>query len=360
MGGNLTDQKQVLQYKKEEEKFTKLQNELKVSSESYELQTAYFNQDQMVYFQGLTGVKNIFVQTCYETFSSLQDNCKQYIEASSICYRVPFNSESFDELKQNVVKNQFEFTELVEPAQERSLSFACYKFFNELLSKNENALVGEIISLSKYCQDQSRLTYYVRSLYDREIDVYEYLESINKIPGAMSPGIRYLYILVLTYDELKLTKDPNKIGKLLMQSITDNLKTIKESTGDKQFIYYILKIGDIIQYRGEKRVSMMGITHLRFPVIEKYKFKKRAKEIKKGDIDKKEYDKLEEEDNDDITTLSEKSQSQQSKLSDQNKLGTHSMVSTIDSGFMQTFSQGLQKLFDKELSTLKYIQTPEF
>ena len=119
-----------------------------------------------------------------------------------------------------------------------------------------------------------------------------------------------------------------------MQSITDNLKTIKESTGDKQFIYYILKIGDIIQYRGEKRVSMMGITHLRFPVIEKYKFKKRAKEIKKGDIDKKEYDKLEEEDNDDITTLSEKSQSQQSKLSDQNKLGTHSMVSTIDSGFM--------------------------
>jgi hypothetical protein len=50
--------------------------------------------------------------------------------------------------------------------------------------------------------------------------------------------------MLLTFEDLKLTNEPSKIGRILMKSITDNLRTIQESTGDKQFIYYILKVGD--------------------------------------------------------------------------------------------------------------------
>jgi hypothetical protein len=173
---------------------------------------------------------------------------------------------------------------LVSPTPEKRINYVCYQYFTELLSRTENAIVKEILNFQTYCEDVSGLTFYVRSLYDRDIDVHSYLDSINQIQGAMSPGIRYLYIMLLTFEDLKFTKEPSKIGRVLMKSITDNLRTIQESTGDKQFIYYILKVGDLMYYKGNKRVSMMGITHSKFPVMEKYRFRKRKKDIQKGDI----------------------------------------------------------------------------
>ena len=77
------------------------------------------------------------------------------------------------------------------------------------------------------------MTHYVRCLYNKELEVYEYLKNIAKIKGAMTPGIRYLYIMLLTFEDLKLTDEPTKIGRILMKSITDNLETIKKQEGDR-------------------------------------------------------------------------------------------------------------------------------
>jgi hypothetical protein len=153
-----------------------------------------------------------------------------------------------------------------------------------MLTRQENAIIQEIVSYSPYCQDWNRLCYLVRSLFNRELEVYAFLDGVAKISGAMSPGIRFLYIMLLSFEDLKLTKDPSKIGSILMKSITDNLNTIKDRTGDKQFIYYILKIGDLMQYKGGKRVSMMGILHSKFPVMEKYRFKKSDADLTVNDV----------------------------------------------------------------------------
>ena len=129
----------------------------------------------------------------------------EFMKHSSVCYKSPFNAETFENLKGSLTQKQFYFKELVEPTPEKFINFVCKQYFTELLARKENAIVTEILTFSQYCQDQSRLTFYVRQLYDREIDVYGYLQSINSIPGAMSPGIRYLYIMLLSYEDLKLT-----------------------------------------------------------------------------------------------------------------------------------------------------------
>jgi hypothetical protein len=90
--------------------------------------------------------------------------------------------------------------------------------------------------------------------------------------------------MLLTFEDLKLITEPSKIGRILMKSITDNLQTIKNQEGDLQFIFYILKIGDLMQYKGEQRVSMMGKVHIRFPVMEKYRFRIRHKVITTGNF----------------------------------------------------------------------------
>lgn len=99
-----------------------------------------------------------------------------------------------------------------------------------------------------------------------------------------------------------------------MKSITDNLETIKKQEGDRQFIYYILKVGDLMQYKGDKRVSMMGKVHTKFPVMEKYRFRLRHKVITKGDF--LGVETHEQMAKDDVISLSDVSQSQMSKVSE--------------------------------------------
>jgi hypothetical protein len=62
-----------------------------------------------------------------------------------------------------------------------------------------------------------------------------------------------------------------------------------------------------MHYKGDKRVSMMGKVHSKFPVMEKYRFRKRKKHIQKGDI--KEGENGEEMVEEDVQSVSEYSQS---------------------------------------------------
>ncbi len=111
-----------------------------------------------------------------------------------------------------------------------------------------------------------------------------------------------------------------------------------------------------MQYKGSKRVSMMGIVHLEFPVMEKYRFKKtRYEEALTGLSEAKEPDS--------VSSLSEKSLSQFSKLSDQNKTKFEEGLSdsaNLTPGIIQKMAQGLKKTNDRYLETLAYIQTSDF
>lgn len=359
--GSSNDKKALKKYKKQEESFAKLQGDLKIAGQNYESETEKFDQQQWQYFGNLSNTQHQFSQTCLTTFSQVQDNVAEFMNSSSVCYKVPYNAETFQNLKNSLSKNQFQFGELVPPTPERRINYVCYQYFTELLARNENAIVQEILKFQLYCKDVSKLTFFVRSLYDRDIDVNGYLQSINTIGGAMSPGIRYLYMMLLTFEDLKFTKEPSKIGRILMKSITDNLRTIQEDTGDKQFIYYILKVGDLMYYKDVKRVSMMGIVHSKFPVMEKYRFKKRKKDVQRGDLKVGENgEEIQEED--DKHSTSEYSVSQFSKLSDQNKNGGVDLQESFQTGqFLQKIGRGVKKLvLSKEMATLAYIQTPEF
>jgi hypothetical protein len=114
-------------------------------------------------------------------------------------------------------------------------------------------------------------------------------------------------------------------------------------------------------YTGTKRVSMMGKIHSKFPVMEKYRFRKRKKNVKTGDL--KVGENGEEIQEEDVKSVSEYSQSQFSKLSDQNKdqQGVEGQTSSETQGLLEKLSSGMKKLvLTKEMATLAYIQTPEF
>ena len=72
-----------------------------------------------------------------------------------------------------------------------------------------------------------------------------------------------------------------------------------------------------MQYRGDRRVSMMGKVHTKFPVMEKYRFRLRHKVITKGDF--LGVDAPEALGKEDAISLSDVSQSQMSRVSDKNR-----------------------------------------
>lgn len=47
---------------------------------------------------------------------------------------------------------------------------------------------------------------------------------------------------------------------------------------DKNYIYYILKIGDLMYYKSSERISMMGKRQSKFPIMEKFDFKNESKD----------------------------------------------------------------------------------
>lgn len=66
----MTNDKKVLKkYKKQEESFSKLQESLKLASETYEKQAEFFDQQQWQYFNSLSNIKHQFKNTCLNMFS---------------------------------------------------------------------------------------------------------------------------------------------------------------------------------------------------------------------------------------------------------------------------------------------------
>jgi hypothetical protein len=105
--GSSTDKKALKKYKKKEESFSKLQNDLKLASDNYEKWTEAFDQHQWQYFSSLSNIHHQFNNICVNNFAQMQDTCVEFMKNCSVGFKVPFSKETFENLKKSIVKNQF-------------------------------------------------------------------------------------------------------------------------------------------------------------------------------------------------------------------------------------------------------------
>lgn len=77
----------------------------------------------------------------------------------------------------------------------------------------------EIQNLSEKIENKSHFRYLVMSCYDRKITPGEFLEQSGMMKGAMAPALRFLFLMLLSFDDLKRAKNPVKISEILVKAI---------------------------------------------------------------------------------------------------------------------------------------------
>lgn len=117
-------------------------------------------------------------------------------------------------------------------------------------------------------KDLSFLYYLLTSLFDREINAYEFMCRSERITGALSLSIRFLYVILLGSSELRELNLEDCTS--LAQILAINLKMPSPlPNGDKQLVYYTLKISDLIFFTASQvRTSMMGRRVTKRPLME--------------------------------------------------------------------------------------------
>ena len=83
------------------------------------------------------------------------------------------------------------------------MNFFSFKYFCEILNLKNNALIQELDFFNTACKDIKWIEYQVLMLYDREISILDFLKECLKYDGAYSLAIRYVYLLVLSFKDLK-------------------------------------------------------------------------------------------------------------------------------------------------------------
>lgn len=187
---------------------------------------------------------------------SLKVGCKSF--------GLPHDKETFEELEASIDWKKFNFMQTPKLYPEKALNYICQGYLKAIsdgeLVKN-NKILQEIMQYRNKFQDQSFLNYLLIELYDRTISIQEYLERVKNSPGMLSASIRYLFILLQSFDELKRQKvdDADKTANILLELInrqTDDQQLVESA--DKQILYYLLKVSDLIVVPGRKQLSMIG------------------------------------------------------------------------------------------------------
>ena len=87
---------------------------------------------------------------------------------------------------------------------EKLVGFQSFKFFNEILSLTDNALIKEINALSSTHKDARWIESNVLLLQDKQMSLLEFFKNSLKYEGGYSLGLRYVYVLLLSFSEMKL------------------------------------------------------------------------------------------------------------------------------------------------------------
>ena len=95
-----------------------------------------------------------------------------------------------------------------------------------LIVIRDNQIVNELIEYSRKIYDFSQMSYLVISLYFRDIGPVEFMRNAVTFEGGFSVGIRYLYLMLLSFEEIKLLKNqcPDIIAEIfltILRSIFD-------------------------------------------------------------------------------------------------------------------------------------------
>ena len=72
---------------------------------------------------------------------------------------------------------------------------------------------------SGYADDINLLNSMVVRLYERDIDVYNFLKKCSDIKGGFSVGIRYLYLMLLSCEDMKLCLSPARLAQFLSKQL---------------------------------------------------------------------------------------------------------------------------------------------
>jgi hypothetical protein len=86
----------------------------------------------------------------------------------------------------------------------------------------ENALVKEIFQLSPFIENPSLFNYLVISFYDRDLSPYLFVKQARTIKGAVYLAVRYLYIMLLSFEDLKKLKNPDDLAEELTNALEGN------------------------------------------------------------------------------------------------------------------------------------------
>jgi len=79
--------------------------------------------------------------------------------------------------------------------------------------------VKEIFKFSPLIKNPSLFNYLIISFYDRDLSPYLFLKDSRKIKGAVNLAVRYLYIMLLSFEDLKKSKDPDSLAEEITNSI---------------------------------------------------------------------------------------------------------------------------------------------
>jgi len=111
-------------------------------------------------------------------------------------------------------------------------------------------------------------------LYERNLNIFNFLEETSLVKGGLSISIRYLFLLLLSFEELRKVsfEEAQRVGDLLSSFIQNRYPGEERFEDDKQFIFYVLKVGDFLFFDSIPVYSMLGKKCRTRPVMECYTF----------------------------------------------------------------------------------------
>ena len=122
------------------------------------------------------------------------------------------------------------------PLPEKQLSYFCLKYFEGIFELNNQPLIKEIDQWGNI-PGIGRFNYLLIGLYERDITILEYLKESLKIDSSLPLAIRYLYIMLMSFEELRIVENTTEISEILVSQVQS-----KFSKKVQKFYFYFFHL----------------------------------------------------------------------------------------------------------------------
>lgn len=119
----------------------------------------------------------------------------------------------------------------------------------------------------------SATVFIIIELYERRVSVLEFLKEVQNIDSTLKLAIRVLFIVLSSFEDLKKVKvsDAKEICAMLQSEVLERLPGEIESDEDPLFIFYTLKVADLLYTSCRPMLSMLDVVYDRSPLLERMK-----------------------------------------------------------------------------------------